>query len=131
MATIARNYQNKIQKVRRDTAPDIRDPTIEVVLQRIVRKTRPEQTRPNLASKGIQCLYSVKLARLNCAIDELAKKSVAVEILGFSEFVNCEQLQQCGAHRKDSPPQFKWCDAKHMETYAQNIFRGLHSGLQI
>ncbi|KAJ7077382.1 hypothetical protein B0H15DRAFT_764890, partial [Mycena belliarum] len=43
MATIARNYHNKIQKVRRDTAPDIRDPTIEVVLQRIVRTTTPEQ----------------------------------------------------------------------------------------
>ncbi|KAJ7101501.1 Endonuclease/exonuclease/phosphatase, partial [Mycena belliarum] len=43
MATIARNYHNKIQKVRRDTAPDIRDPTIEVVLQRVVRKTTLEQ----------------------------------------------------------------------------------------
>lgn len=38
MADIARNYHNSIQKQRRDTAPDIRDPTIEVVLQRIVRK---------------------------------------------------------------------------------------------
>ncbi|KAJ7098801.1 Endonuclease/exonuclease/phosphatase, partial [Mycena belliarum] len=43
MATIARNYHNSIQKQRRDTPPDIRDPTIEVVLQRVVRKTTPAQ----------------------------------------------------------------------------------------
>ncbi|KAJ7276388.1 Endonuclease/exonuclease/phosphatase, partial [Mycena haematopus] len=43
MAMIARNYHNSIQKVRRGTTPDIRDPTIEVVLQRVQRKTSPEQ----------------------------------------------------------------------------------------
>ncbi|KAJ7938730.1 hypothetical protein B0H13DRAFT_1851316 [Mycena leptocephala] len=33
MATIVPNYHNSIQKQRRDTTPDIRDPTIDIVLQ--------------------------------------------------------------------------------------------------
>jgi hypothetical protein len=43
MATIARNYHNRIQKARRDTAPDIRDNAIQVVLQKVVRITTEEQ----------------------------------------------------------------------------------------
>jgi hypothetical protein len=42
-ANIARNYRNSIQKQGRDTTPDLRDPTIEVVLQRVTRKITPMQ----------------------------------------------------------------------------------------
>jgi uncharacterized protein (DUF433 family) len=45
MTMIARNYHNKIQKDRRETAPDIRDHTIEVVLSRTARKTNDDQVR--------------------------------------------------------------------------------------
>ncbi|KAJ7107569.1 hypothetical protein C8R44DRAFT_595781, partial [Mycena epipterygia] len=43
MATIARNYHNKIQRNWGDTAPDIRDPTIDAILQKVVRIANPEQ----------------------------------------------------------------------------------------
>ncbi|KAK7013501.1 hypothetical protein R3P38DRAFT_2788396 [Favolaschia claudopus] len=43
MANIARNYHNKLQKDRREVAPDIRDHTIGVILARTVRKTTEEQ----------------------------------------------------------------------------------------
>ncbi|KAJ7328025.1 Endonuclease/exonuclease/phosphatase [Mycena albidolilacea] len=45
MATMARNYHNKIQKDRRETAPDIRDHTIDVVLTRTARKASEEHIR--------------------------------------------------------------------------------------
>ncbi|KAJ7347214.1 Endonuclease/exonuclease/phosphatase, partial [Mycena albidolilacea] len=43
MATMARNYHSKIQNDRRETAPDIRDHTIEVVLSRTARKANNDQ----------------------------------------------------------------------------------------
>jgi hypothetical protein len=43
MATLARNYHNKIQKDGRETAPDIRDHTIDVVLERTARRVSASQ----------------------------------------------------------------------------------------
>jgi hypothetical protein len=43
MATMARNYHNKIQFDRRDTPNEAREAVIETVLNRTARKTTPEQ----------------------------------------------------------------------------------------
>ncbi|KAJ7140525.1 hypothetical protein C8R43DRAFT_892731 [Mycena crocata] len=43
MATIARNYHNRIQFDRQDTTEEVRNATIETVLDRTSRKTTPAQ----------------------------------------------------------------------------------------
>ncbi|KAJ7646302.1 Endonuclease/exonuclease/phosphatase, partial [Mycena polygramma] len=68
MANIARNHHNKIQKQGRDTPPDIRDPTIEVVLQKVIRKTTPEQVetlKRKLDREDVE--YALKLSANNKA----------------------------------------------------------------
>ncbi|KAJ7020353.1 hypothetical protein C8F04DRAFT_884486, partial [Mycena alexandri] len=57
MASMARNYHNKLQKDRRETTPDIRDHTIEIVLQRTQRRVTEEQSedlRKKLTREDIQ-----------------------------------------------------------------------------
>ncbi|KAJ7266032.1 Endonuclease/exonuclease/phosphatase, partial [Mycena rebaudengoi] len=54
MATMAMKYHDKIQSDRRETAPDIRDHTIDVVLVRTARKVTPEQEADLSAKLSIE-----------------------------------------------------------------------------